>query len=145
MRTLCPVDFSSASINACGWAARLLEHLGGGELELLHCINVVSRSAMFIKLDDVFEEQAARDFEALTAEVAKIAPQVTISTRIVNQDPKIYILAKAKVQQGLVIFFQSEKVLPENRVGPISVIEHSVVKHVLVDSIGKDQAPLGRL
>ena len=96
MKVLCPVDFSSASITACGWAARLLEELGGGELVLLHCINVVSRSALFIKLDDVFKEQAESDFKALLPQLKEVAPNVTISAKIANQDPKIYILAFLK-------------------------------------------------
>ena len=96
MKILCPVDFSSASINACGWAARFLEQQGGGELELLHCINVVSRSAMFIKLDDVFREQAEADFKALLPKIRELAPSVTIKAKIANQDPKLYILSFLK-------------------------------------------------
>lgn len=96
MRILCPIDFSSASINACGWAARLLEQLGGGDLVLLHCINVVSRSALFIKVDDVFREQAENDFKTLIPKVKRIAPSVSIKAEIANQDPKIFILAYLK-------------------------------------------------
>lgn len=96
MRILCPVDFSSASMTACGWAARLLQTVGGGELELLHCINVVSRSAMFIKMDHVFREQAEADFKALIPKIEELAPDVTVSTKVVNQDPKVYILSTLK-------------------------------------------------
>lgn len=98
MKILCPIDFSSASINACGWAARLLEQLGGGELVLLHCINVVSRSALFIKVDDVFREQAENDMKTLIPKIKRIAPSVSIEAKIANQDPKIFILGYLKEQ-----------------------------------------------
>lgn len=96
MRVLCPVDFSSASITACGWAARLLQTIGGGELELLHCINVVSRSAMFIKMDNVFREQAEADFQTLVPKLNKLAPAIKLVSTVVNQDPKVYILSVLK-------------------------------------------------
>ncbi|MEO0873543.1 MAG: universal stress protein, partial [Bacteroidota bacterium] len=96
MKVLCPIDFSSASMTACGWAARMLEDLGGGELVLLHCINVVSRSAMFIKLDDVFKEQAEDDFKALLPKLKAVAPSVKFTAKIANQDPKIFILSFLK-------------------------------------------------
>lgn len=98
MKILCPIDFSSASINGCGWAARLLEQTGGGELVLLHCINVVSRSALFIKMDDVFREQAENDFKTLLPQLKQLAPSISISAKIANQDPKIYILSFLKGQ-----------------------------------------------
>ena len=94
MKVLCPIDFFSASMT--GWAARMLEDLGGGELVLLHCINVASRSAMFIKLDDVFKEQAEDDFKALLPKLKAAAPSVKFTAKIANQDPKIFILSFLK-------------------------------------------------
>lgn len=91
MKILCPIDFSTTSVKACGWAARFLEQLGGGTLELLHCVNVVSRSTMFIKMDDMFKEQADADFKELLPKVRALAPSVAISAKIVIRDPKTFI------------------------------------------------------
>jgi nucleotide-binding universal stress UspA family protein len=91
MKILCPVDFSSTSVKACGWAARFLEQMGGGTLELLHCVNVVSRSTMFLKMDNIFKEQAETDFKALLPKVRALAPSVEVSAKIVIRDPKTFI------------------------------------------------------
>jgi nucleotide-binding universal stress UspA family protein len=91
MKILCPIDFSSTSVKACGWAARFLEQMGGGTLQLLHCINVVSRSTMFIKMDDVFKEQAEADFKELLPKVRELAPSIELSAKIVIRDPKTFI------------------------------------------------------
>lgn len=91
MKILSPVDFSNTSVKACGWAARFLEQMGGGTLELLHCVNVVSRSAMFIKMDDVFKEQAEADFKELLPKIRALAPSVEVSAKIIIRDPKTFI------------------------------------------------------
>jgi nucleotide-binding universal stress UspA family protein len=91
MKILCPIDFSSTSVKACGWAARFLEQLGGGTLQLLHCVNVVSRSTMFIKMDDMFKEQAEADFKELLPKIRKLAPSIEVAAKIVIRDPKTFI------------------------------------------------------
>ncbi|MGH1437264.1 MAG: universal stress protein [Lewinella sp.] len=91
MNILCPIDFSNTSVKACGWAARFLQQTGGGKLQLLHCVNVVSRSAMFIKMDDIFKEQAENDFKELLPKVRALAPDVEVSANIVFRDPKTFI------------------------------------------------------
>lgn len=91
MKILCPVDFSNTSVHACEWAARFLEQTGEGELELLHCINVVSRSAMFIKMDDVFLEQADNDFKELLPKIKALAPKAEVTAKIFIRDPKTFI------------------------------------------------------
>lgn len=91
MKILCPIDFSSTSVKACGWAARYLEQMGGGSLQLLHCVNVVSRSAMFVKMDDMFKEQADADFKELLPKIRALAPSVEVAAKIVIRDPKTFI------------------------------------------------------
>jgi nucleotide-binding universal stress UspA family protein len=96
MKILCPVDFSNISVHACEWAARFLEQTGEGELELLHCINVVSRSTMFLKMDDVFVEQADNDFKELLPKIKALAPKVQVTSKVFIRDPKTFIAGYAE-------------------------------------------------
>lgn len=91
MKILCPVDFSNTSVKACNWAAQFLAQTGGGNLQLLHCINVVSRSTMFIKMDDIFKEQAENDFKELLPKIRALAPGVEVEAKIFVRDPKTFI------------------------------------------------------
>jgi nucleotide-binding universal stress UspA family protein len=91
MKILCPTDFSNCSVNACRWATQFLGNLGGGQLELLHCINIVSRSAMFIKLDDVYRERAEEDLSELIKALQAITPLVAITAKVVKSDPKNFL------------------------------------------------------
>lgn len=93
MKLLCPTDFSNTSVNACIWASHFLELMGGGEIDILHCINVVSRSDIFHKMDDIFYEHAENDIRELGAQMAKAAPSIKINATIIRRDPKSYITA----------------------------------------------------
>lgn len=98
MNLLCPTDFSNASVNACRWAVQFLDQVGGGNLYILHCIDVVSRSAMFIKLDDIYRERAEEDLLELRAALQPLSDRVTLKTRAVSHDPKSFIADHARKQ-----------------------------------------------
>lgn len=91
MKILCPIDFSNASVNACRWAIALLDELGGGQLQLLHCLNVVSRSAMFIKMDVIYRERAEEDLRKLQKELQPLSVAVDVDAYVVNLDPKSFV------------------------------------------------------
>jgi nucleotide-binding universal stress UspA family protein len=91
MKILCPTDFSSTSVAACRWAIKLLDSLGGGSLQLLHCMNVVSRSAIFVKADDIFRERAEEDLKAMQQELSELSERVQIEAYVVNLDPKSFV------------------------------------------------------
>ncbi|RMF01164.1 MAG: universal stress protein [Bacteroidetes bacterium] len=91
MKVLCPTDFSQASVAAARWAVQFVDSLGGGELQLLHCLNVVSRSALFIKMDVVFRERAEEDLRILQTELDKLSDRVQLGAYVVNSDPQSFV------------------------------------------------------
>ena len=91
MKVLCPIDFSDSSINAAKWITAYLDALGGGAIEFLHCINLKSRSGMFLKMDDMLTEWAERDIKDLMEECSKISEKIDFKTKIVVLDPKSFI------------------------------------------------------
>ena len=91
MKILCPTDFSNCSVNACRWAAQFLDTLGGGQLELLNCLNIVSRSEMFIKLDDIYQERAEEDLSELIKTLQEISSAVVITAKVVKAAPKYFL------------------------------------------------------
>lgn len=91
MKLLCPTDFSNTSVNACLWATKFLNSLGGGELELLHCINLSSRSPIFLNKDDLLKEYAEKDLNQLLAELKSAGPKVRFGWKIIKSDPKSFV------------------------------------------------------
>ena len=91
MKILCPIDFSNSSIHAAKWIGSYLERQGGGVLEFLHCINVRSRSSMFLKMDEILKEQAERDMVNLIETLSTEVKKVKLSSKIAVVDPKSFI------------------------------------------------------
>ena len=122
MKLLCPTDFSNASVNACRWAAKFLDQMGGGQLELLHCINVVSRSVIFLKMDDVFMEQGKNDLKDLQKKLQSLAPSVQITSTIVKSDPKQFVpsYVKGKIYDLIVIGTKGLSSLKEMTIGSVT-------------------------
>ncbi|HKK76214.1 MAG TPA: universal stress protein [Saprospiraceae bacterium] len=131
MKVLCPTDFSNASFNACRWMAQLLKEQKNASLELLHCIDVVSRASVFLKTDDIFKEVAERDIAALKEELEKLAPQLEISTRVVNLSPKAYTTdyAKRKAFDLIVTGTKGLSALKEVTVGSVTayLMDHAKI------------------
>lgn len=91
MKILCPIDFSDACVNAAEYAASLFGESGHGSIELLHCINIASRSNMFVKIDELLKTKAEEDIKVLKEELSEKFPDVTFTTKVINIDPKSYI------------------------------------------------------
>ncbi len=104
---LCPVDFSSTSVNAANYAARFVESRGGGTLELLHCINIQRRAGMFLRIDEILKEQAEKDIIQLKESILSIATEVEIITKIVIYDPKEYLVSYIKRHEFDFVFIGS--------------------------------------
>jgi nucleotide-binding universal stress UspA family protein len=100
MNIICPIDFSSASVNAASWARNLLLAGGGGKLQLVHCINIRSRANMFISLDEVFRKQAEKDMVQLIEALSEGAENIEITSHVKARDPKTYIAAYAIEQKA---------------------------------------------
>ena len=92
MKVLCPVDFSDTSINAARWIVKYLNTQGAHHITFLHCVNIVSRSSMFLKIDDLLIDRAKQDMQELINDLSKIANEnLTLDTSILVVDPKSYI------------------------------------------------------
>ncbi len=91
IRVLAPIDFSSASVNSANYAAKFIESLGGGILELIHCINIQRRAGMFLRIDDVLKEQASQDLARLAKDIIDRSVGVDIAIKVTNNDPKTYL------------------------------------------------------
>ena len=128
MKILCPVDFSDSSINAAQWATDYLRFRGGGELEFLHCINLKSRSGMFLKLDDILAERAERDMGELVKELSENKNNVRFSWKVVVVDPKSFVPSYANRDgfDWIVVGTQGLTALKDITVG--SVTEHLINK-----------------
>jgi len=96
MRVLCPIDFSTVSINACKWAIEFVKEYENAELHLAHFIFFKRRAGMFIHIDEIFKERAEKDFEQLIQELEKEAPNVNIKYSIYSANPKDGIASLAK-------------------------------------------------
>lgn len=122
MKLLCPTDFSNTSVNACRWATQLLENLGGGDLELLHCISLNSRSPIFLNKDDFFKEYAEKDLNQLLAELKPLGPKVRFSWKIIKSDPKSFVPNYVKQNDFSMIVMGSKgmSALKEMTVGSVT-------------------------
>jgi nucleotide-binding universal stress UspA family protein len=96
MKVLCTTDFSNASLDACRWIVQMLRDREDAHLELLHCMNVVSRALVFTKVNDVFKKFAEKDINALKSELQPLAPALKITTRLARLDPKSFITKYAE-------------------------------------------------
>lgn len=104
MKILCALDFSNCSVNAAHWASAYLQSKGKGSLSLIHCINLRSRSQMFLKIDDYLEERAKIDLDLLIKELKSKYPDVNYKPLVYVADPKSLIAQlSAKKSYDLVI------------------------------------------
>ncbi len=96
MKILCTTDFSNASVNAIKWAIRYLESKSGGEIEVLHCLDIRSRGDMFLDLESMMREPAEKDMTMLVSKLKFNSKKIELSTKIVTANPKSYIPKRAK-------------------------------------------------
>ncbi len=97
MKVLCPTDFSECSVNAIKWIIQLLETNGSGEIEILHCISFRKRSDVFIRLENVLEEQAIQDMNILLEVLKDLTQNVKITSNITLADPRTYIVNRSQI------------------------------------------------
>lgn len=93
MKILCPIDFSSASVNAANWIAAFLEFLEDGELHLIHSVNTKKRGSMFLNIEDILFEKAEIDMQQLLSDLETNFKKVNFSSKIYISDPKSLIVA----------------------------------------------------
>ena len=122
MKILCALDFSNSSVNAVNWAAAFLHDKGEGTLDLIHCVNVRSRSEMFLKIDDYLEERARLDLDLLIKDLSTTYPELNINPLIYIADPKTLIaqLAAKKNYDLVVVGTKGLTALKEVTVGSVS-------------------------
>ena len=122
MKILCALDFSNTSVNAVKWAAAFLNDKGQGTLDLIHCVNVRSRSEMFLKIDDYLEERARLDLDLLIKDLSTQYPSIDFNPLIYIADPKTLIaqLASKNNYDMVVVGTKGLTALKEVTVGSVS-------------------------
>ena len=136
MKVLCPTDFSNASLDSCRWIAQMLKDREGASLELLYCLNVVSRALVFTKVNDVFKKFAERDINALRSELQPLAPELKITTKLARLDPKSFITKYAE-REGFNLIVTGTKglsALKEVTVGSVTahVMNHTEIPVLVI-------------
>lgn len=96
MKVLCTTDFSAVSINAIKWIILYLDSIDGGEIEILHCLDVRSRGDMFLNMEALMMEPAEKDMAKLISKLSYDKKKIKISSKIVSTNPKSYIPKRAK-------------------------------------------------
>jgi len=96
MKILCTTDFSDASINAIDWAFDLLKSQGNGEMEIIHCVNSLRRSDMFLSIDDILEETAIKDIKRLEKKYIDLYDNIAVKTSVFKSNPMDFICPYAK-------------------------------------------------
>jgi len=82
MKVLCATDFSDVSINAIEWTFEMLKKAGGGELEIVHCVETLRRSDMLVSMDDLLIKHALQDMKALEQKFIDPIDNVKVSTSV---------------------------------------------------------------
>ena len=84
-KTLIPVDFSDASLNALHYSIHLFGSVNH-ELTILHTYKPSTRAFHMISIDKLLEDDARREMDALIQKIKLDFPDVSISTKIINSD-----------------------------------------------------------
>lgn len=131
MKVLCPIDFSTTSINACYWIADLLAQLDEAELHLCHFIQYNRRATMFLSIDDIFIERAKKDMAELTDELSKRCKTLNVNVTIFKSHAKegIVDIAKRKGFDLIVTGTSGLNALKNMTVGSVTkyIFDHSTV------------------
>jgi nucleotide-binding universal stress UspA family protein len=94
-------------------------------------MNVVSRAAIFLKVEDTFREYAEKDIEALKNELQKFAPHLDITTKVVKLPPKSFVTSYAQ-REGFDLVITGTKglsSLKEMTVGSVTayIMDHAQI------------------
>lgn len=133
MKVLCPTDFSRTSVNAINWSIAYLESIGGGAIEILHCLNLRSRSDMLKDISALVREPAELDLKHLIAKL-KTNKSVTVTSKILNSNPKISVPKRAKKTGADLIVVGTTGLTNLKNITIGSVTEY-IVKHTKIPVI----------
>lgn len=129
MKILCTTDFSTTSINAIDWAFNMLLDFGEGEIEIIHCVDNLRRSDMFMTIDDILMETAVKDMKVIEEKYTDLYDGVGVKTTIFKANPKTFTSKYAKKVQADVIVTGTVGLsnLKNMTVGSVteSIVEHS--------------------
>lgn len=114
MKVLCPSDFSDNSTTAIRWIVDYMYAHGGGELHIIHSIEFNSRADVFIKLDEIFIEEAQKNMEQQLKTLDINPNLIKVVTLIKRALPEEMIKGYAK-QQNLDLIVMGSKGLSPMR------------------------------
>ena len=95
MRLLCPIDFSSCSLNAVKW---VLDYYNGSpdvEVEILHCVDERGAVKLYQAQVEFDKKQAVTNMQDLLQKLHEDYPQYKLTTSIMLANPKTYVLNRA--------------------------------------------------
>ncbi len=145
MRILCPIDFSTNAVHALHWTVNVLDTLGGGTLEIVHCIIRRSRAGMFIRLDDLIEKEAIKDLDELSRQVVFMSDRIEVLSNVIFHEPKTYISTYAKNHNFDLIVTGTKglSAIKEMTVGSVTewAINNSEIPVIAVP----EEAPIGQI
>jgi len=92
MNILCTTDFSTVSINAIEWIFDMLnDGEFGGNVEIIHCVDTMRRSDMFVSLDYVLKDKAIDDMKILEQKFTNLQDNINVKTSVHNANSKTFI------------------------------------------------------
>ena len=99
MKVLCPIDFSTASVDAVRYAGAMCSNFYSCHIEMLHCIYSGLRSNIFLNYADFIDEKVRTDLNLLSAELVKQHSNLQLSYKILRGDP-IDLIPKYIIENG---------------------------------------------
>lgn len=90
MKVLCATDFSDVSVNAIEYVFNMLKK-AGGELEILHCVEIRRRADMFVSIRDFLKEKAEEDMAILENAFVGKDENVKVKSTVKVAESKTYI------------------------------------------------------
>ena len=91
MNIICPVDFSTTSVDAAKYATSLCGALGVNKLEIVHCITKSNRASIFKSVDESTIDRAEMDLQTLVEHLQTINDTISYRYRIFIKDPKEWL------------------------------------------------------
>lgn len=96
MKILSATDFSKTSYNAIEWVVKFLEEQGGGELEIINCIDNRGTTDVFQRSSSVLFQKAEEDMDQLVKMIDHYGKRTSITSIVTNENPKTAIAERAK-------------------------------------------------
>ena len=96
MKILCPIDFSTCSLNAVKWILDYYDGNKGLEIEILHCVDERGSIKLYQAQVEVERKQAVSYMEDYIKKLHYLYPNYTISTSVMLANAKSYVIERSE-------------------------------------------------